>query len=79
MTIVAVLTVEPIHKVDPILAVEPVPEMDPIPEILILDQNPVIPYPILIPPKIGIKTSLVWMERSEALRRAIAAGAACLG
>ena len=54
-----VLTGEPIPKVDPILVLELVLEMDPIPQIPIPAQNTVIPCPILIPTKNGIKTSLV--------------------
>ena len=54
-----VLTGEPIPKVDPILVLEPVLEMDPIPQIPIPAQNTVIPCPILIPTKNGIKTSLI--------------------
>ena len=56
-----VLTGEPIPKVDPILVLELVLEMDPIPQIPIPAQNTVIPCPILIPTKNGIKTSLVLM------------------
>ena len=55
----AVLTGEPIPKVDPILVLELVLEMDPIPQIPIPAQNTVIPCPILIPTKNGIKTSLL--------------------
>ena len=54
-----VLTGEPIPKVDPILVLELVLEMDPIPQIPIPAQNTVIPCPILIPTKNGIKTSLI--------------------
>ena len=57
----AVLTGEPIPKVDPILVLELVLEMDPIPQIPIPAQNTVIPCPILIPTKNGIKTSLIYL------------------
>ena len=59
----AVLTGEPIPKVDPILVLELVLEMDPIPQIPIPAQNTVIPCPILIPTKNGIKTSLFHNKR----------------
>ena len=58
----AVLTGEPIPKVDPILVLELVLEMDPIPQIPIPAQNTVIPCPILIPTKNGIKTSLLQIQ-----------------
>ena len=63
----AVLTGEPIPKVDPILVLELVLEMDPIPQIPIPAQNTVIPCPILIPTKSGIKTSLQQIQISNSI------------